>query len=210
MRPTSLAKDLILKFLQDLFSEPKLYDGQNAYLWNLDPMQSKILIVDSYTEDLEKMELRPALVLRRGGTAWMNTSLNQRLSFDWRTGARGYTDLIHSDLTVECLSRNGLEAELLADLVFQGIQFFALQIRERGAFKVASVAIGSETLIQADSQQELTAVPVNMTLSFQSRWLVTPSQQLVEKIKGTINTMPPSPESPKTELQKFEVSAGKL
>ena len=202
MRPTSLAKDLVLKFLQDLFSEPTLYDGRNEFLWNIDVTQTKILIVDSYTEDLERMELRPAIVLRRGGTGWMNTSLNQRLSFDWRTSARGYTDLIYTDLTLECLSRNGLEAEFLADLVFQGIQFFALQIRERGAFKVNSVAIGSETLIQSDSQQELTAVPVNMTLSFQQKWLVTPSQKLVEKISGSLNNLRDG-----KELQKFDVSS---
>jgi len=201
MRPTSLAKDLILKFLQDLFAEPKLYDDHNDYLWDLDPQKSKILIVDAYTEDLERMELRPAIVLRRGGTGWMNTSINQQLSYDWRTGARGHTDLIYSDLTLECLSRNGLEAEFLADLVFQGIQFYALQIRERGAFKVASVAIGAETLIQADSQQDLTAVPVSMTISFQQTWTVTPSQLLLEKISGTIKN-----ERDGREVQKFEVS----
>jgi len=202
MRPTSLAKDLILKFLQDFFAEPALYDGHNAYLWDQDPKTSKILIVDSYTEDLERMELRPAIVLRRGGTGWMNTSLNQLLSFDWRTGTRGHTDLIYSDLTLECLSRNGLEAEFLADLCFQGIQFYAQQIRERGAFRVASVAIGAETLIQSDSQQELTAVPVNMTLSFQNKWTFTPSQLLLQKITGTLENKRDG-----KEIQKFEVSA---
>lgn len=202
MRPTSLAKDLVLKFLQDLFSEPTLYDGHNDYVWNQDPSKSGILIVDSYTEDLERMEQRPAIVLRRGGTGWMNTSLEQRLGFDWRTGARAYTDLIYSDLTLECLSRNGLEAEFLADLVFQGIQFFALQIRERGAFKVNSVAIGTETLIQSDSQQELTAVPVNMTLSFQNKWIVTPSQQLIEKLTVSLKNNKDG-----RELHKAEVSA---
>ena len=200
MRPTSLAKDLILKFLQDFFSEPKLYDDHNDYLWSANLADSKILIVDSYTEDLERMELRPAIVLRRGGTGWMNTSLLQRMSFDWRTSARGHTDLLYSDLTLECLSRNGLEAEFLADLVFQGIQFFAQQIRERGAFRVASAVIGGETLIQSDSQQELTAVPVTMTLSFQNQWVVTPSQHLVEKISGSINNMRDG-----KELQKFKV-----
>ena len=204
MRPTSLAKDLVLKFLQDFFAEPKLYDDHNDYLWDVDPQKSKILIVDAYTEDLERMELRPAIVLRRGGTGWMNASLNQRMSFDWKTSARGYTDLIYSDLTLECLSRNGLEAEFLADLVFQGVQFYALQIRERGAFKVASVAIGSETLIQADSQQDLTAVPVTMTISFQQTWTVTPSQKLLEKISGTLKN-----ERDGKEFQKFEVSSGK-
>jgi hypothetical protein len=202
MRPTSLAKDLVLKFLQDLFSESQLYDGKNDYHWDQDPQKSNILIVDAYTEDLERMEQRPAIILRRGGTGWMNTSINQRLGFNWQTGARSYTDLIYSDLTLECLSRNGLEAEFLADIVFQGIQFFALQIREAGAFKVNSVAIGTETLIQSDAQQELTAVPVTMTLSFQNKWMVTPSQLLLEKIQATLKNSLDG-----RELHKMEVSA---
>ncbi|MEN6550145.1 MAG: hypothetical protein ABFE07_29220 [Armatimonadia bacterium] len=202
MRPTSLAKDLILQFLQDLFSEPELYDDGNAYRWSADAKASKILICDGYTEDLERLEQRPAIVLRRGMLGWTLPLLTQRLSFDMRTGASESLNLIHSDLTAECLSRNGLEAELLADIVFQAFQFFALQIRQRGAFEVKSVLIGPETLIQSDSQQELSAVPVGLTLSFKSKWRLTPSQQLLEKIKVNL-------EKAQTlrELQRLEVSA---
>ena len=183
MRPTSLAKDLILKFLQDLFSEAALYDGKNEYRWSLDMAVSKILIADAFTEDLEEIEKRPAIILRRGNTGWMNTSLENRLAVSFQTGSRTFKDMIHTDLTAECLSRNGLEAEFLADLVFQGIRFFALQIRQRGAFWVDSVAIGPETLIQSDSQQELTAVPVGMRLFFHQTWKVTPSAETLRKIE---------------------------
>jgi hypothetical protein len=189
MRPTSLAKDLILKFLQDLFSEPELYDGKNDYLWKPSLADSKILIADAYTEDLEQMEKRPAIVLRRGGTGWMNTSLENRQFVSFKTGARTFKDLIHTDLTAECISRNGLESELLADLVFQGIKFFALQIRQRGAFWVDSVTMGAETLIQSDSQQELSAVPVGVRLIFQHSWQVTPSAETLQKIEYTLNNM---------------------
>lgn len=182
MRPTSFAKDIILKFLQDFFSTPDLYDGKNDYLWSLDSEQSQILIADSYTEDLERPDMRPAVILRRGTVRWMNSSLDQMRNLEYRTGAKTHTDLLHADMTAECLSRNGLESELLADIVFQGLQFFAQAIRGRGAFDIDSIAIGSETLIQSDSQQELTAVPVGMRLLFQKTWKWTPTASALEKI----------------------------
>jgi hypothetical protein len=180
---TSFAKDIILKFLQDLFAQPDLYDGKNEYVWSPDPQKSKILIADAYTEDLETMEMRPAIVLRRGALRWMFSSLNQRVFVEFRTGQKTFQDVVSSDLTAECLSRNGLEAELLADLVFQSIQSLAHVIRTRGAFAVDSVGIGPETLIQSDSQQELSAVPVNIRLLFQRKWRVTPSAELLERIR---------------------------
>lgn len=201
MRPTSLAKDLILQFLQDMFSEPELLDGANPYLWCPDPSKTRILICDGYTEDLEKAEMRPAVVLRRGGLQPALTMLTQRRSFDFRTGSSESTNLMHADLTAECLSRNGLEAELLADIVFQGLLFYALQVRQRGAFEVKQLLIGPETLIQSDSQQELSAVPVGLVISFQSSWRITPSQQLLEKIELSLQNSRTS-----KEIQPAQVS----
>ena len=189
MRPTSEAKDIILLFLQDFFGEQDLYDGKNDFLWNPDSEISKILIADSYTEDLERTDFRPAIILRRGPIRWMNTSLDQRRFTNFRTGSKSFMDLIHSDLTLECLSRNGLEAELLADIVFQGVQFFANIIRGRGAFEVDSVAIGPETLIQSDSQQELTAVPVGVRLLIQHAWTATPDAERLERIRLRMNDL---------------------
>jgi len=181
---TSFSKDLILEFLQDMFSQQDLYDGKNDYVWSPDPEESKILIADAYTEDLETAEMRPAIVLRRGPIRWMQTSIDQRANVDFRTGRRTFQDLLASDLTAECLSRNGLEAELLADIVFQGIQIFASTIRHRGAFEVDSVAIGPETLIQGDSQQDLSAVPVGIRLLLQKSWQVNVDGVLLDKFRG--------------------------
>lgn len=180
---TSFTKDIILQFLQDMFSQNNLYDDKNDYIWSPDPEESKILIADAYTEDLEKTEMRPAIVLRRGPIRWMNTSMYQRIHTNFRTGQETFQDLVSTDLTAECLSRNGLEAELLADIVFQGVQMFSDTIRGRGAFTVDSVAIGPETLIQSDSSQDLSAVPVGIKLLLQRRWKLTPSAELMERIK---------------------------
>jgi hypothetical protein len=182
---TSFAKDIILQFLQDLFSQTDLYDGKNDYIWSPDPEQSKILIADAYTEDLETAEMRPAIVLRRGPIRWMQSNIDQKAHVNFRTGQETYQDVASLDLTAECLSRNGLESELLADIVFQGTQMFAKTIRARGAFEVDSVVIGPETLIQSDSQQELSAVPVGIRLLLQRRWRLTPNLELVKKIQAS-------------------------
>lgn len=179
---TSQAKDIILSFLQDMFSQENLYDGKNDFIWNPDSEKSRLLIADAYTEDLETMEMRPAIILRRGSIRWMRTSLDQRSHVNFHTGAKSFKDLVTSDLTAECLSRNGLEAEFLADIVFQGIQMFAQSIRARGAFDVDSVAIGPETLIQGDSQRELSTVPVGIRLLLQRDWKLNVGAEILNKI----------------------------
>jgi len=115
----------------------------------------------------------------------MQGSIDQRSFVDFRTGSKSFQDLLALDLTAECLSRNGLEAELLADIVFQGIQMFAGAIRKRGAFEVDSVAIGPETLIEGDSQQNLSAVPVGIRLLIQKRWKISMDATLLDKFRAT-------------------------
>ncbi len=212
MNYTSFAKDVVLKFLQDAFSQEDFYEDPNfqpesleelsqpespldpndpetriamvnEFLWKEDQDETQIFIGDSYTENLEKPEPKPALILTRGDIRWMNTSIDQMEQQSFGTGDRTYLDLIQSDITINCFSRNGLQAELLANIVFQSVQFFARRLRERTRiFEINSVVLGRESIVQSDAKIDLMVVPVGIGLYWSDRWrLFQLNPQVVEK-----------------------------
>ncbi|KKN70495.1 hypothetical protein LCGC14_0430730 [marine sediment metagenome] len=215
MNYTSFAKDLVLKFLQEAFEQSEFYESDdiqvneledisnqqspgadpedakliNDFQWSQNQDDTKIFIADSWTENLDRPEPRPALILTRGDVRWSNATIDQAQEQSFGTGARTYTDLLSSDLTVNCFSREGLEAELLANIVFQTVQFFAKIIRSRTRiFEVNSVVLGQEALVQSDSKIDLTVVPVGIGLYWQDRWKLTIPGETVKKVEFNLNS----------------------
>lgn len=161
----------------------------NDFQWSEDQDSTKLFIADSWTENMERPEPRPALILTRGDIRWMNTTIDQLQSQTFGTGERVYSDLLQSDLTVNCFSREGLEAELLGNIVFQSLQFFAKIIRQRTkVFEVNSVVLGREALVQSDSKIDLTVVPVGIGLYWQDRWKLRIPGEIVNKIEVNLNS----------------------
>jgi len=189
---TDVVKDRILEFLQRLFGQEELYgtNGKlgNDFLWQLDTTLTKILIMDSNTENLEEVEKRPALILSRAPIQWQKIAIDQFSSMDWKTGAKSYSDLLSTSLRINCFSRNGLEAEFLASVVFQCIQFFSHELKSlKEIFDVASVSIGEEAIVSSDSQIDLSVVPVIIGLYLKNSWKVTPEGVLVNSFGISIN-----------------------
>jgi len=196
---TDVVKDTILKFLQQLFAQEHLYgiDGNlgNDFRWHLDDNQTKILIMDTNTENLEAVEKRPAIIISRAPIQWQKLAIDQRLSYDWQKDASTYSDLLASQLRINCFSRNGLEAELLATIVFQCTQFFSHELKKLpGVFDVTSVSIGEEAIVSSDSQIELSVVPVIIGLYLNNTWRVTPDGITVGSFGLTINYGPTLPD----------------
>lgn len=184
---TSAIKDQILLFLQDAFSQADFYDGINEYQWSEDATLTKVMISDAYTENLAGVDKRPAIIVNRGSLRWMNTSIDQRELIDFRTGRERYKDLINAEMTVNCFSRNGLEAEKLAHLVFASLQFFAREIRKNGTFEINSLVIGPESLVQADSVTDLSVVPVAAGIYMQDNWEKTFNAPVMRSATITLN-----------------------
>ena len=160
----------------------------NDYRWMEEQEETKLHISDQYTENLERPEARPALIISRGAISWENRSgIDQHEATSFGSGAKRYTDMLFSQVTVNCFSRNGLEAELLANLVFQSVRFFARELRNQtNIFEIDSASLGGEALIQSDSKLEWTVVPVSIVLHFQDRWMLKVPTQRVEKIEATL------------------------
>ena len=213
----SYVKDVILRFLQLVFSEEFYVDDTrdidqledidnkqpsdrdpreagneqpfiNQYIWKPKQDETEIHIADIYTENMEQPEFRPAIIVQRGTMRWNNTGIDQMQGQTFGDDTRTYTDLVVGDLTINCISRTGLEAELLANICFQIIQFFARVIRQKTKiFAIKSVAIGQEALVQSDSKQDITIVPVGIQLYVQDRWKLRNPGDLISKIDVSLS-----------------------
>jgi len=191
---TDQVKDDILEFLQTLFGQEELYSNpttggmENKFLWNFDHTITKILITDQYPQNLEANEKRPWILVARAPIKWAKISNDQFLSYNLRSGSRYYTDLLTTGFRINCFSRNGLEAEFLATLVFQGIQFFSQALREKShIFDVSSVSIGEESIVKSDSKIDLTVVPVDVAMTIQDKWMVQQDGTIVNSIGLKVN-----------------------
>jgi hypothetical protein len=182
--PTTFVKRRAIEVLQELFS------GREDYPWRTDSSKTGVRILDVFSYNLKDPEPKPALIVRRGNVAWRYLTLNQ-LEGTWgRAEAALKRDAVRCDMTIFCVSRLGLEAEFLADVVFFGMTSFEDQIRElKDVIDVSPKSIGSEVLAKADAGPIVSVVPVLVEWQFQRRWVVLPQMAEPHRAIGvTVNS----------------------
>ena len=182
---------LFVRFLQTLFATFE----KGAYHWALDEKLSDIVITDQAPVNQEVIEKRPALVVALGPAAFGNISIDQfagpilkwsdsaktpRYDPNWNplTGTTRRTDLISSTMTVNCLSREGVEARRLGWIVGYFTRAFKGVLMKSGLHRVGEdVQFSAESapgsLVQPDTK-ELTMVSVSLPFYAQDTWSVSP------------------------------------
>ena len=174
-------KRVFLSYLQNFFTHHK------TLTWNPNPALSNIIIIDKNTVNLAHAESRPTIIVSRGTFGWSYTSMNRRLHTSFLTtdkrvaGVPGektkvFTDLLSGHLTMNCLSRNGIFAETLANHVFQALTIGTEHLRQDGGIhSIDSLSMGEEQVLKSDSSIELTLVPIQLSYTAQ-HWLRTGDQ----------------------------------
>lgn len=166
----SKAKDIVLHFLQQLFSQTSLYNDINEYKWNQDAKVSKIHISDANVENLLIVEQKPSIIVTRGNMQWQGGAMDAFLASNL-DGTRQYKDMMAVDMTINCFSREGLEAEFLSSLVFQLLTLFKQDLRAQyGIHRIDILGLGAESIIQSDSKIDLIAVPVFIRMLWSEEW----------------------------------------
>jgi len=181
---TDFTKDAILGVLQEFFSNE---NNAGEFLWRADIKQSKILIADKYTLNLEDVEKKPSIVVIRGAQSWGRRGIDQFQGWEGpNTGSR-HTDIILGTFNCTCMSANGLEAESLADTVFAFFSFFKKVLRSKvpALQDLQGVALGEELVAVSDSKQDVSVVPVTISTAFQWSWLVEQRGKPVENVNVT-------------------------
>ena len=162
-------KYIFLAFLQGWFAT------HPRYTWSLaDPALSKVLILDKYSYNIKTAGKKPAIILSRGPMRWLNTSIAQRDIIDIRSGAESYTDLLEGTISFNCISKEGLEAEELASIVFNIITAYKNKLRSAGLHTIGHISISEEQAIKIDSEPNVSAITVNVQYTKQATVRVAP------------------------------------
>jgi hypothetical protein len=175
-------KRTTLEFLQVIFNQR----APESFHYDEDDQQSRIIIADVHAVDLKTVGSRPAIVAVRGPLSWTGTglggsSLEKR---DVATGKYTFNDLLTGSQAISCISREGVEAEQIAHIVFNSLKWFQPVLRKYGFFSVKSLNIGAEQLIETEGADDKTyLVPVYLTAQIQDRWaLDTTAERNLQKI----------------------------
>ena len=167
-------KRTAIEFLQILFSTR----GAGSFHYDPDDTKTEIQIADSSAADLTAINLRPAIIVMRGPLNWMGIGLGgnalEKKPLE-EGGAQYMSDMLIGSLTIACMSREGIEAEQIAHLVFNSFKFFSPTLRKQGFFSIKSLNIGAETLVEQEgSSDETWIVPITITAQLQERWSLHP------------------------------------
>ena len=170
-------KHTFLSFAQGYFSL------DTKFTWNLDPRLTKIIIADKFAVDLGVIDKRPAIILSRGGFGWTDSFRGQDgqnsvlLSKRVDTLAPApsadrwadfiFTDLLRGSVTYNVLSKNGIEAEEIANKLFIALSGYKRELKSYGIHKTMGLTIGDERIVKATS--EIEAMGVTVSLSFMAQ-----------------------------------------
>lgn len=179
-------KYIFISFMQALFKTV------GPYRWNPDPKISKILILDKYTQDLSVAKSRPSIIISRGTIGWTFTNRGQDginagilsgmsslygyESTPDPTSKKAFVDLLAGSIDIQVIHKNGVEAEEIANFIFTNLTGFKDELRQAGIYKISSLTMGPEQLIQSTSEPILHGLTVS--ISFQSQQPIIKSNAL--------------------------------
>ena len=160
-------KRTAIEFLQILFGQR----AEGSFHYDQDDTKSDILIADIHSVDLKTVGVRPAIIAVRGPLNWQDVGIGSIEHRDIPTGDYTISGLLNGSVALSCISREGIEAEQLAHLVFNSFKMFRPVLQKYGYFSIKSLNIGAETLIEQEGPDDRTTiVPVYINAAIQDRW----------------------------------------
>jgi len=182
-------KRACLVFLQQIFSQR----AQGDFKYDEDETKTDIFIGDQKSVNLKASALKPSIITVRGPISGIdlgtgNSGIETR---DMRTGNRMYNGFSMGSVGLSCYSREGTEAERVAQLVFNAFRYFKPYFGEVGLFQVRSLNLGSEATIESGVEDELSMVPVYISLQAEERWSLSSTdgvklRDILIDVKGKI------------------------
>ncbi|MBC8436887.1 hypothetical protein H8D85_01035 [bacterium] len=71
-----------------------------------------------------------------------------------------YVDLLKGSITINCISKHGLQAEEIANLTFLALTGLKGDLYKRGIHSIHNLSIGEEQILRSASDVELVTVPI--------------------------------------------------
>jgi len=169
-------KYIFLNFVQALFSiDP-------VFTWDADVQKTKIIIADRHAIDLGVAVLRPSIILQRGDLSWTylvkgQDATNAIVNYNGKgfsnlaaydstindpSNVKAYTDLLRGYVVFNAVSKNGVQAEILADKLFKNLTGFKNELKSAGIRQINNLSISQEQIVRANSDIELSGVQVSL------------------------------------------------
>ena len=170
-------KRTALEFLQILFNERPA----GSFHFDQDDTKTEIIISDLHAVDLKMVGMRPAIIAVRGPLSWQGPGLGSVLGRDIPTGSYTFKELLTGSLALSCVSREGIEAEQIAHLVFNSFKYFRPVLQKYGYFQIKSLSIGGESLVEIDGSNDMmVVVPIMISAMIEDQWTLeeTAAKQL--------------------------------
>lgn len=158
-----------LEFLQILFSQR----AEGSFKYDADESKTEIQIMDQNAVDLEAIHTRPAIIGTRGPVSWAKMGLGggSMQELHRPTGDATYTDMLTGSVAFSIISREGIEAEQIAHIVFNSFKFFRPVLQKYGFFSIKSLNLGASNLVvQEGENDDLHLIPVYVQADIQDRW----------------------------------------
>jgi hypothetical protein len=176
----------ILAFLQALFStfpaKNQLAEPLDYLNYHYDPVDelSEISIEGQNTDNLNKVDSRPKIVVARGAVSFNQVGINNFVgAASLSLNPRKFATILSGTVGISCFAREDLEADRLAMICADAIEQFSPVIRKHGFLQIHTAQIGQRAIIMKDSRPDLHVTPVLLKAEVTKNW----TTQVVDPIR---------------------------
>lgn len=180
---------MFVRFLQLVFAT----NEKGNYKWEPDDKLTDIYISDSAQISNDVVNKTPAILVKRGGFAFMNLAMDQLHKRAQAGPERIYSDLVSSSVTFNCISREGLEAGRIAWFSMMAVRRLKRTLNAVGAHRVGEdLSLSDETppgALVGPGTVGSTMVSVNVPFLYQDTWKIEPTDKtLLRKLDITLTS----------------------
>ena len=174
--PLNYLVRVFVAFLQTIWETAP----NGSFHWTPLSEETELVITEENPVHVETMEKRPALAVTLGPTRFNGSSLDDLVMVDVRNAAEKHTDLLPTNITINCLSRVQAEARFLAwqnaRMIWSLRKLFIAEkgIQECGRKNEVGSVTPAGALVSGDTESEWTVCPVTVPVYLQYTDLVTP------------------------------------
>jgi hypothetical protein len=197
MQITDIIKDNILKILREAFTR------HPEYPFSADPLESKVIICDSYAASLEDAEKKPLIVLMRPGLSIAEVGGISKF-VNRKTGAYQITLNVGTTIEINCVAKSGIVAERLASFIALLFIVNKDELRKYGFHKIQSIGISGEMPQEFTEREEKVIVSVSIQTILMLTFEVVPETLEIREIGIEVHAKP-SLEEPASIIDKIKI-----
>ena len=168
-------ENVIMEFLRAVF----MTFPDEDLRWSPDAETSRIVIEGRSTDNTRDIDTRPKIVVMRGTVGWQNRGIGNFVgSANLSQFRQTFADVEDGTVGVSCFSREDLESDTIAQIVYNAIKMSRTVLQRLGFLTIRSAQLGQRGLIKSDSRPELWVTPVVAMVQTTKNWTVRVSDPI--------------------------------